>query len=45
MPFKTARGYLAKLERTRIMHEITGYARNRIFRADEIFSVIRGMDI
>lgn len=37
--------YLAKLEQAGIVREITGYARNRIFQADEIFRVIQGMDI
>ena len=37
--------YLAKLEQAGIVREITGYARNRIFQADEIFSIIQGMDI
>ena len=45
LPNKTAQGYLAKLEQASIVREITGYARNRIFQADEIFRVIQGMDI
>jgi len=44
MPFKTARGYLAKLERTGIVREITGYTRNRIFQADEILSAVQEKD-
>ena len=43
--FSTARDYLTKLEQAGIVREITGYARNRIFQADEIFRVIQGMDI
>jgi len=45
LPNKTAQDYLAKLEQAGIVREITGYARNRIFQADEIFSIIQGMDI
>ncbi|MHB0987592.1 MAG: Fic family protein [Bellilinea sp.] len=45
LPNKTAQQYLAKLEQAGIVREITGYARNRIFQADEIFRVIQGMDI
>jgi Fic family protein len=41
MPFKTANAYLAKLERAGVLREITGYARNRIFQAYEILSVVR----
>ena len=45
LPNKTAQDYLEKLEQAGIVREITGYARNRIFQADEIFSIIQGMDI
>lgn len=37
--FKTARDYLAKLEQAGMLREITGYARNRIFQADEIMKL------
>lgn len=40
MPFKTSRQYIAKLVKAGILCEITGYARNQIYRADEIFSAI-----
>jgi len=43
--FTTAQDYLAKLEQAGKVREITGYARNRIFQADEIFRVLQGMDI
>ena len=43
--FSTAQDYLAKLEQAGVVREITGYARNRIFQADEIFSIIQGMDV
>jgi len=39
IPFKTARDYLAKLEQAGMLREITGYARNRIFQADEIMKL------
>jgi len=39
IPFKTARDYLAKLEQAGVLREITGYARNRIFQADEILKL------
>ncbi len=45
IPFKTARNYLAKLEQAGILREITGYARNRIFQADEILETIQGNDL
>jgi len=44
MPFKTAVDYMAKLETARIVREITGYGRNRIFQADEILRAVQGMD-
>ena len=40
MPFKTARQYIDKLGRAGIVREMTGYARNQIYRADEVFSAI-----
>jgi len=40
MPSKTARQYLEKLVRAGILREVTGYARNQIYRADEIFSAL-----
>jgi Fic family protein len=39
IPFKTTLEYLAKLEQAGILREVTGYARNRIFRADEILQL------
>jgi Fic family protein len=42
IPFKTARDYLAKLEQAGVLHEITGYSRNRIFQADEILKAVQG---
>ena len=40
MPFKTARQYIEKLVRAGILREITGNARNQIYRADEIFGAL-----
>jgi Fic family protein len=40
MPFKTARQYIDKLVRAGIVREMTGYARNQIYRADDIFSAL-----
>lgn len=40
MPFKTSRQYIEKLVQAGILREITGYARNQIYRADEIFNAI-----
>ena len=40
IPFKTSRQYIEKLVEAGILREITGYARNQIYRADEIFSAI-----
>jgi Fic family protein len=40
MPFKTSRQYIEKLVQAGILREITGYARNQIYRAEEIFSAI-----
>ena len=40
MPFKTSRQYIEKLVQAGILREITGYARNQIYRADEIFTAL-----
>ena len=42
IPFKTASHYLEKLEQAGVLREVTGYARNRIFRSDEILKAIQG---
>ncbi len=41
IPFKAARDYFGKLERVGVLREITGYARNRIFQADEILMAVQ----
>ena len=38
--FNTIQGYIQKLERLGIVREITGKARNRLYRADEIMRVL-----
>jgi Fic family protein len=40
MPFKTARQYIEKLAKAGILREVTGNARNQIYRADEIFGAM-----
>lgn len=40
MPFKTARHYIEKLVQAGIVREVTGYARNQIYRADEVFKAL-----
>ena len=45
IPFKTAQAFLLKLVQAGVLREITGYARNRIFQADEILRAIQGNDV
>ena len=40
MPFKTARKYIEKLVQAGVLREMTGYARNQIYRADEVFRAL-----
>lgn len=40
MPFKTARQYIEKLVQAGVLCEMTGYARNQIYRAEEIFGAL-----
>ncbi|MGD0003090.1 MAG: Fic family protein [Anaerolineaceae bacterium] len=42
IPFKTTQDYVEKLVQAGVLREITGYARNRIFQADEILKVVQG---
>jgi len=42
IPFKTAGDYIEKLAQAGLVREITGYAHNRVFRAEEILSAIQG---
>lgn len=41
IPYKTAQAYLLKLVQEGVLREVTGYARNRIFQADEILRAIQ----
>lgn len=44
IPYKTAQAYLSKLVAAGVLRETTGYARNRIFQADEILSAVQGSE-
>ncbi len=44
IPTKTAQDYLDKLQQAGVVREITGYARNRLFQADEIFNTLQGIE-
>lgn len=44
MPFKTARQYIEKLVQAGIVREVTGYARNQIYRADEVFTALDSIE-
>ena len=44
IPYVAAKRYIDKLETAGVLREITGYARNRIFRADEVFKALYGME-
>jgi len=44
MHFTTAQDYLVKLQRVGVIREITGYARNRLFQADEILNALQGIE-
>ena len=42
--YKTMRDYIEKLIQAGLIRETTGHARNRVFHADEVLNVIRGID-
>ena len=42
--FVAAKRYVEKLVIAGVLHETTGYSRNRIFRADEILKAVEGME-
>ncbi len=42
LPFRTTETFIERLVQAGILREITGYARNRIFQADEILSAVQG---
>jgi Fic family protein len=43
IPYVAAKRYVDKLVKAGILREVTGYARNRIFQADEIFKILEGI--
>jgi Fic family protein len=40
VPYRTAQRYVQKLEQLGILREVTGRARNRLYRADEVLSAL-----
>jgi hypothetical protein len=42
--FEYEEQYIEKLVQAGILRETTGYARNRIFRADEILRAVEGLE-
>jgi Fic family protein len=42
--FPIAQRYIDRLVSAGILHEVTGQARNRVFRADEIFQALEGLE-
>jgi Fic family protein len=42
--FATARSYIERLVVAGVLKEVTGYARNRIFRADEIYKALEEIE-
>jgi Fic family protein len=40
--FTAAQRYVRQLEQAGLLHEITGQARNRVYRADEVLTAIEG---
>ncbi|TLN15983.1 Fic family protein [bacterium] len=44
MPLKTAALYLSKLAKAGIVRETTGFARNRVYQADEILRIIQTIE-
>jgi Fic family protein len=40
VPYRTAQRYIERLEEIGILREVTGQARNRLYRADEILNAI-----
>jgi Fic family protein len=44
IPYVAAKRYIDKLESAGVLREITGYARNRIFQADEVLKALNEME-
>jgi Fic family protein len=40
LPYRTAQRYVERLEASGILREVTGHARNRLYRADEIIQML-----
>ena len=40
MPYMAAKRYIEKLMDANVLQETTGYARNRVFQANEIFEAL-----
>jgi hypothetical protein len=40
MPYMAAKRYIEKMVDANVLQETTGYARNRIFQANEIFEAL-----
>jgi len=43
VPYRTAQRYVERLEEIGILREVTGQARNRLYRADEILQVLESL--
>lgn len=43
VPYRTAQRYMERLEELGILREVTGQARNRLYRADEILQVLESV--
>jgi Fic family protein len=43
MPYRTAERYVERLEEIGVMQEVTGQARNRLYRADEIIQIFESV--
>jgi Fic family protein len=44
MPYMAAKRYVDKLVDAKVLHETTGYARNRVFQATEIFMALENSE-
>ncbi|MBI5955327.1 MAG: Fic family protein [Chloroflexi bacterium] len=44
MPYMAAKRYVQKLVDANVLQETTGFARNRVFRANEIFEALRNSE-
>jgi Fic family protein len=44
MPYMAAKRYVDKLVDAKVLHEMTGYARNRVFQATEIFKAMENSE-